>query len=309
MSDLSGAEKSWIDTAVPVLKGIMERREGGEEYPGDGLRLIDEEFSVPGNPQRYINLLKGLYDVLADPDREWEYSFKPEEDVSPREVIQHLKSKALQTGKGLENDTTKAIYMMVRSSEDTWTWDQLVESISDKLEKLIITSQGKGGPVSDVAIGYFTGLFGTLLILAERGRSDSAQKTLITLAKSRDVFIAIQQARFHSESYAGCILTVLYLNREHNRGNLAFDFFKMPRAFQSATHENAARSGRDNYLEDIQEPEELLDALSYTAELARQAGMDITDEMNHPEHDHGPFICALQEKMTYPDSEETSEAS
>ena len=267
MSDLSGAEKSWIDTAVPVLEGIIEHREDPEE----GVDLIEDEFSVPGEPPQYINLLKGLYDKIADPTREWEYHLNPG-GTSLEEVVDYLTLTVRQNEKGLKDDTTKAIYLMLWASETELSWDNLVEAIIYKMPKLIPENDKGGGSSSGVANGYFTGLFGTLLILAERGRSDSAQKTLITLARSRDVFIAIQQARFHSESYAGCILTVLYLNREHNRGNLAFDFFKMPRAFQSATHENAARSGRDYYLEDTQEPEELLDALSYTAELARQAG-------------------------------------
>lgn len=309
MDYLDDQEKGWVETALPVLKDIMERREDGEEYPEDALRLINEEFSVPGDPQRYINLLKGLYDGLADPGRRWEYSLRPG-DVTPEDVIHHLRSKALQTGKGLENDTTKAIYLMVRSAVTTWPWNQLVDSIDDKLQRLIVTGQDKSSSISDIAIGYFTGLIGTLLILAERQEHSRARNSLVEFARRGDLFIAIQQTRPHPPSYASSILSLLYLNRRPSGSDSSFDPFAEPTAYQSTTHQGASHRGRALYLDDIQTPELIDEVLPHVIELARQAGIVITEEMDHPDHNHSLLINALQEKMQDSDAiQESSEGT
>jgi hypothetical protein len=35
----------------------------------------------------------------------------------------------------------------------------------------------------------------------------------------------------------------------------------------------------------------------------KQAGIDISDEMNHPEHDHSALLERLQQKMTDPEAD------
>lgn len=299
MDDLDEKEKSWVQTAIPVLEGVMERHEGLED---EGLDLIREEFSVPGKPPRYIDLLKKLYEELADPSRVSEYSFKPG-DTTPEEVIRYLRSKALESEKGLQDDTTKAVYLLVRTYGIDWPWKELVQAISDKLKNFIVKSKNTSRKISDVPIGYYTGLIGTLLILAERANKLSALNSLEEFASRGDLFIAVQQARSHSHSYASLILTVLYLNREWDRGSISSDPFKAPQAHQSSTHEGAYRRGRDQYLSDISKPGELDDTLYHASVLAKQADIDVSDEMNHSEHDHSSLIERLRQKMTDTESD------
>lgn len=296
MGDLDEKEKSWVQTAVPVLEGVMERREGHED---EGLDLIREEFSVPGDPPRYVDLLKGLYDELADPEREREYILKPG-DTSPEHVISYLRSKALESGKALPHDTTKAIYLMVRAGGVEWPWEELLQAIDDKLSQLIVEKEDGTGQISDVAIGSFAGLIGTFLVLAGRCENTTALEALNGLeefAYRGDLFIAVEQARSLSHSYASCILAVLYLNREKNKGG-QIDPFSSSQAFQSSIHEGAYRRGREQYLNDIKEPEELDEALYHASVLAKEADIEISDEMNHPEHDHSSLIERLRQKMT-----------
>jgi len=72
------------------------------------------------------------------------------------------------------------------------------------------------------------------------------------------------------------------------------------------THEGAYRRGREQHLSDIKEPKELDEALYYASVLAAQAGIRISDEMNHPEHDHSTLIESLRQKMTDPGADPDS---
>lgn len=298
MSDLDDEEKGWVEAVVPVLDGIRKRRDDPEE----GLRVIEDEFSVPGGPPRYVNLLKGLYDELADPEREWEYSFKPGE-TSPADVINYLESRVRKVEKGIPADALKAIYLMVRASKIDWNWKQFVSTARHKLKEVIPEKKEEDGS-DGVPLGHYAFLVGTLLILAERSRrSSSAASALEDFGSRGDLFIAMQQARHHSPAHGSCILAVLYLNRERGKASLSYDPLATPQEFQSSTREGAYRQGREQYLSDIEDPVELDDALYHASVLVKQAGIDISDEMNHPDHDHSSLLERLRQKMTDPQAD------